>query len=281
MYKLIADSGSTKTDWIIINTKGEVVEQIHSIGFNPYFHSSEFISDEINKAFSKVSVDLFQIKEVFYYGAGCSSSIKKKIVNKALKINFTSANTEVQHDLIAAARATLGNRNGIACILGTGANSCVWEQGKEIHNIASHGYIFGDEGSGSYLGIRLLKLYLSDSLGEDLKQKFDSEYNISKEEILNKTYQQKNPNVFLASFAKFYFDNVNDKNLQNIIRKGFIDFFEVRVIPYSNYKNYELGFVGSIAFYYNEILTEVAEQYVIKIHKITKAPIDELVAFHS
>ncbi len=281
MYKLIADSGSTKTDWVLIDQLGKIETQLHTIGFNPYFHSEEFISEKISREFSELAIDIAQIKEVFYYGAGCSSKDKKLIIKKALEANFAAASVEVNHDLIAAARATLGNKDGISCILGTGANSCLWKQGKEIENISSHGYIFGDEGSGSYLGIRLLKLYLSDNLEPNLKQQFDSEFNLTKEEILNKTYQEKNPNVFLANFAKFYFKNVKNETLKNIIRQGFVDFFEVRVIAYPDYKNYELGFVGSIAFYYREILAKVAEEFEMKIYKITKAPIDELVAFHS
>lgn len=281
MYKVIADSGSTKTDWVIIDNNSEEIERIKTIGFNPYFQTSNFILNEIKKAFSASKVDFGNITEVHYYGAGCSSVEKNNIVRNALHPQFVNATIHINHDLIAAARSTLGNKDGIACILGTGANSCTWEDGKEIENIASHGYIFGDEGSGSYLGIQLIKLYLSGQMPEELIKAFDEEFNLTKDQILNKTYREKSPNVFLASFATFYHSNLHYPQLRKIIFDGFNNFFNVRVVPYKNYQNYPLGFVGSIAYFYQDILLEVAELHGMKIEKITRCPIDQLAVFHS
>ncbi|MGB1039281.1 MAG: BadF/BadG/BcrA/BcrD ATPase family protein [Flavobacteriales bacterium] len=281
MYKVIADSGSTKTDWVIIDSNSEIVEKIKTIGFNPYFQTAEFIFNEIFKSFSKSKLDLDKVTEIHYYGAGCSSTERTTVVKNGLQPQFLKARIYVNHDMIAAARATLGNGDGIACILGTGANSCVWEDSEEKANIASHGYIFGDEGSGSHLGIELLKLYLSDKMDDELKKSFENEFKLSKDQILNTTYKESSPNVFLASFAYFYHANLHHKVLRDIIYKGFKNFFEVRIVPYPNFNSYELGFVGSIAFYYDEILKEVASEYGMSIKKITRCPIEELTEFHS
>ncbi|MDB4088756.1 ATPase [Flavobacteriales bacterium] len=281
MYKVIADSGSTKTDWVIIDDNSNVIERIKTIGFNPYFQTSEFIFNKLLKVFGKLKIDFEKITDVHYYGAGCSSEEKNTIIKNALQMLFLKAQIKINHDLIAAARSTLGNSNGIVCILGTGANSCIWKDGKEIENIASHGYIFGDEGSGSYLGIQLVKLYLSGNMAKELCKSFEDEFKLTKDQILNKTYREKSPNVFLASFATFYHSKLHYPELRKIVFDGFNNFFEVRVLPYNNYKNYPLGFVGSIAFFYKDILMEVAAQHGMKIEKITRCPIDELTLFHS
>lgn len=280
-YKVIADSGSTKTDWVIIDHQGNVLEKIKTIGFNPYFQTSQLIFDELLKSFSQIKIDFTKITDVHYYGAGCSSEEKNSIIKHALHPLFLKAEIRINHDLMAAARSTLGNVDGIACILGTGANSCVWQNEKETKNIASHGYIFGDEGSGSYLGIQLVKLYLGGRMTKELSEDFEKEFNLTKDQILNKTYREKSPNVFLASFATFYHSRLTDPELRKIVYDGFNNFFKVRVLPYENYKNFPLGFVGSIAYFYQEILKEVATKHGMTIHKITRCPIDELTTYHS
>ncbi len=280
-YEIIADSGSTKTDWVIVDENAKTVDKIRTIGFNPYFHSTEFIFNEIFSGFSKINIVLEDVENVNFYGAGCSSKAKNQTVEKALARMFSNAKIHVDHDLIAAARASLGNKDGIACIIGTGSNSCVWENGVVTKNIPSHGYIYGDEGSGSYLGIELVKLYLEDRLGEKLRLAFKKEFKLSKEQILNSTYKEKDPNVFLAHFASFYRPHLQNEFLKEIVYKGFDDFFQKRVIPYDNYKNYELGFIGSIAYFHKEILSEVAKKYGMSIANVNRCPIDALVEFHS
>lgn len=281
MYQLIADSGSTKTDWALINNKNKEIIRIKTIGFNPYFQDSEYIHSILSQAFSDLAIDFKDVINIYYYGAGCSTSENKEVVKMALAKLFSNSSIEVYHDLIAAARATFGKSDGIACILGTGSNSCVWENELEIANIESHGYIFGDEGSGSHLGIQLIQLYLSGNLDEKIKVQFDEEFNISKKEILYKTYRAQNPNVFLASFAKFYQQFLHEPQLRTIILNEFEKFFQKRIIPYKDYQKYEVGFVGSISFFYNEILQEIANKHSIKISKITRCPIDELIKYHS
>jgi glucosamine kinase len=279
-YRIVADSGSTKTDWVIVDENSQFAEEIKTMGFNPYFQTSEFIFNEVLRAFKDSKVVADDVIEVNYYGAGCSSEEKNNTVASALQLLFRKAVVHINHDLVAAARSCLGREDGISCILGTGANSCVWEKGKVISNVPSHGYIFGDEGSGSYLGIELLKLYLSDNLSAELTKKFEREFKLSKDQILNTTYREKDPNVFLAHFASFYEPNLEHDFLREIVKKGFVNFFEVRVVPYENYKNYNLGFIGSIAYFYQDILREVAAEYGVTITNINRCPIDELVKYH-
>lgn len=280
-YKIIADSGSTKTDWVVIDEDSTLVERVKTVGFNPYFQSSEFILNEVEKGFAHLAEIHESVAEIHYYGAGCSSKEKNKIIKDALKSLFPKSVIFVNHDLVAAARATLGTTDGIACIIGTGANSCLWLNNTVINNIPSHGYIFGDEGSGSYLGIELLKLYLGDQLEPELKIKFERTFRLSKDQILNATYKEKGPNVFLASFATFYTPNIEHPQMRKIMKEGFQLFFIKRVLPYENFKNYKLGFVGSIAFYFSDILHEVAESYGVEIESICKCPIDNLVDYHA
>lgn len=278
-YKLVADSGSTKTAWALVNESTSEVVNIRTKGFNPYFHSSEFISAEIAKEFSKANLNFLEIVEIFYYGAGCSSPDKNRIVETALRDLFPNAAITIGHDLVGAARACLGNEDGIACIIGTGSNSCVWEDGQVVDNIPSHGYVFGDEGSGALLGIQLAKLYLQNELSEEIKMAFEKRFGFKENDILNATYKKKDPNVFLAQFASFYEEFPSDPVFKKILIQNFRSFFVTRITPY-NSKFRNLGFVGSISHHYEEALKEVAQEFGYKINRICKCPIDELIKFH-
>lgn len=278
-YMVIADSGSTKTDWVVLDSYGAEVHVLGTQGFNPYFQSTEVIYDAVSTAFLELGSLNERVAEVHFYGAGCSSKEKNIVVSNALQQAFPAAKVNVNHDLIAAAHATLGMTNGIACIIGTGSNSCLWQDGKVVANVPSHGYLFGDEGSGAYMGIQLLKLYLEDRLPDDLARDFEERYRISKDEILRRTYRDKNPNVFLAGFAAFYQGKTDIPVLRSIIQQGFQDFFRIRIQSYKGYESQPLGFVGSIAYHYRDILAEVAGTHGMEIRKMTRKPIDELVKY--
>jgi glucosamine kinase len=278
---VVADSGSTKTDWVIIDSENNSTVTVKTSGFNPYFQTSEMIYQTLEKAFGIHSEISPSVKEVFYYGAGCSSPDKNEIVAAALRKLFPNAAIEVQHDMIAASRSTLRNVPGIACIIGTGSNSCVWNGYEITHNIPSHGYVFGDEGSGAYLGIELLKLFLNNQMSDSLRAAFTAEYNVDENTILSNVYKGPGPNVFLASFAKFYQNHTDFPELREIIENSFKKFFETRIVKYPNYTDHKLGFVGSIAFYFKDILQSVAKSYNMEIETVTKCPIDNLVIFHS
>lgn len=278
---VIADSGSSKTDWVVIDQNGDHVSRIRTIGFNPYFQSTEMIFSEVERGFAHLGEKLSFVSAVHFYGAGCSSEEKNKIVEKAIQPIFRNADIHINHDLEAAAVATLGDENGIACIIGTGSNSCVWVSNEVIDNVPSHGYIFGDEASGSFLGKELVRRYLMGLLDDTLTSSFQEVFGLSKEQILNATYREPSPNVFLAKFAKFYSLHPNNPTLMSILEDGFNKFFEVRILPYANYASYKLGFVGSVAYYFQPVLKKVVEQHGMQIAKIIQCPIEELVAYHT
>lgn len=279
---VIADSGSTKTDWRFVNEENEeIIHSVKTIGFNPYFQNTEFILSTLKYDFEYITTDEKEdVTSIYYYGAGCSSEDKNLVIKNALKVLFVNAKIEINHDLLGASRAVLGKNSGITCILGTGANSCVWDGEKVLANIPSHGYIYGDEGSGSYLGKELLKLFLNNEMPLGMREKFIEEFNVSEQEILESTYKKQSPNVYLASFARFYSLFPQSKELTRIIQIGFNDFFSRRVIKYKDYFMNELGFIGSIAYYFQEDLIAVAKIHGLKIKSIERCPIERLVNYH-
>jgi len=199
---LIADSGATKTDWRLISGKKEICN-VKTIGFNPYFIDTE---DIINVLKDNLIPNLSEhiVQKIFFYGAGCSTPLKNDIIVKALQNLFKSAEINVEHDILGAARGLFGNSEGIACILGTGSNSCYYN-GKTIsESLPSFGFIYGDEGSGAQLGKYLVEAYMKHKLPEDLHTKFMEKYKFSLEDILTNTYKNPSPNRFLASFTTFF-----------------------------------------------------------------------------
>lgn len=276
--QLVADSGSSKTDWIVVNNSGNL--SITTTGLNPFFKTEEDIEKELHKGFQN-QVDLNSISNIFFYGAGCSSEEKCNIVKNALKRVFPNASVKVEHDLLAAARATCGLSPGIACILGTGSNSCLFDGKKITANIPALGYILGDEGSGSYLGKRLIRSYSYGELPSDLKSKFDDTFGLTKQEILNQTYNHPFPNEYFASFATFLSANTNQPFVSELVTTAFEDFFNHHVCKYESHDSLPVHFVGSIAFYFEEILRKVGKNMNISIASIVKQPIQKLAEYHS
>lgn len=274
---LIADSGSTKTDWRLVKDNNEITS-FSTIGFNPYFIDSDSINKELNKS------ELIKIRDeelqVFFYGAGCSSDVNKDLINFSLKIFFANSEIQVHHDMLAAARAACGNQNGIVGILGTGSNSCVYDGENIIENIAALGYVLGDYGSGADIGKTFLKAFLEKELPDELHQAFMKSRKLSITDILDSVYKKNLPNRFLASFNIFVFENINHPYLSELVKKRMELFFEKNICKYTNYKEHKLNLIGSIAFVYKDILSEVALNYHIEIGKLIKQPIEELVKFH-
>lgn len=279
MAQLIADSGSTKATWCLLMDNGE--RTIYKTeGYNPYFVSTD-------QVFQSLQIQLLRnlpfgtpIHKVSFYGAGCSSEGKNKIIYEALKKCFKEATIYVDHDLLAAARALLFNKPGFAAILGTGTNSCIYNGNIITHNIDSLGYFLGDEGSGSYLGKKLLRDHLRGYLPAELEDKFKHYSSLNKEEIFDRLYNQPLPNRFLASFALFFGENAQHEYCQRIVREGFDDFFKNLVSGYPNYKNYSFNCVGSIAYSFADVLKSVCEKYSMPLGVIIRSPIDRLVEFH-
>ena len=275
---LIADGGSTKTDWRLIKD-GREFKKIQTSGFNPYLVGSDEIEGILWKELQPY-IDNTGVSAVYYYGAGCSTSVKNMIVENAFEKIFPNAKLYISHDLLAASHALCGDEEGIAAILGTGSNSCYYD-GKDIKDgIFSLGYFFGDEGSGAYLGKQLLTSYLHNELPLEIEQKFKAKFSITRESILDSVYTKPAPSRFLASFSHFINENRDHPFIYALITNAFRAFYKYQVCCYSKHKEVPVHFVGSVAFYYRDILTQVGLEFGVKTGKFIKAPIDGLVEYH-
>lgn len=275
---LIADSGSTKCDWMLMD--GTSRSLTHTKGFNPFFHSSDFIASELvqNQVLSSAASE---IKEVHYYGASCSNDVRIDIVKSALKQVFCNANNiTVDHDLKGAAIAACAGYEGIACILGTGSNSCYFD-GQHVHEqIPALGYILGDEGSGSYFGKYLLSQLLYNKLPKELAMSFSAKYSLTKDNILFNVYNEPNANVYLASFMEFVSDNISHPYLETMMYNGLNAFAQTHILCFSNYQDVPVNFVGSIAYYFSNTIDKVAQDLGFSVGRIVQKPIDGLADFH-
>lgn len=275
---LIADSGSTKTDWALINRAGES-KLFVTPGFNPYYMNSETIEEIVIKDLVPL-IDQDSVEEIYYYGSGCSTDKKKMVIDNALDAVFPHARITVEHDLLGAARGLFKNEEGIACILGTGSNSCHFRNGEIVENVPSIGYIYGDEGSGTYMGKRLLTSYLKNHLPNELTEKFETKYRLNLEQILDATYNKEKPMQFMASFVKFISENSDHEYMNILIRESMEAFLHHQLFRYSAYREVPVGFVGSIAFVFRDILQDVLKKYDLKLHKISQQPIKGLADYH-
>jgi N-acetylglucosamine kinase-like BadF-type ATPase len=275
---LIADSGSTKTDWRLIDGQGKV-EQAKTTGFNPYQNNEEEIFIELDRSLKPVLSA--KPDKIFYYGAGCKARDKAALVTRAIQKAFPESEVVVDHDLLAAARSLCGNEAGIACILGTGSNSCLYDG----HNIVEHrlslAFILGDEGSGAVMGKMLVKKYLDEELPAHLAEKFKKRYNPNPEEILDFVYKKPFPNRYLSGFSQFLYHNMDDPFIYKMIYDSFSDFFDKTILRYTDYQKYPAHFVGSIAFYYSNILRQVANDKGVVVKNILETPIAGLTLYHS
>ncbi len=276
---LIADGGSTKTDWRLISQQHEI-KAIQTIGFNPYLSTTAEIQDILWKELDPFIGDR-NVQQIFYYGAGCSTVTKNEIVSDAMRILFPQAEINIYHDLLGAARALCGEQEGIACILGTGSNSCLYDGSRITRGVSSLGYFFGDEGSGAALGKMLLYAYLHEELPSDLTTAFKLRYPLSLENILDAVYSNPKPSRFLASFSEFIFEFQEHPFVKKLISENFTAFFRYFVMRYPHYTELSVNCAGSIAFYYKPLLLEVARDLGITITKIIQTPIEGLVDYHA
>lgn len=276
--KLIADCGATKGEWCLVN-KGKK-KTIITQGISPYFLSSEQITDllqkELNSKLKNVEVD-----EVYYYGTGCANPTNVKSVKKAINKVFAGAKVEVTHDLMAAARALCGREKGVACILGTGSNSCYYDGKKIVKNSPGLGYVLGDEGSGAYLGRKVIQYYLYGTFDYELRGRFDLTYTTNAAEILENVYKKPLPNRYLAGFAKFLAENRGHYMIENIIEDGLNDFFFSHLCKYRETWTMPVHFAGSIAFGFKDVVQQLCNSYEFELGKVMKNPMEGLVAYHS
>ena len=275
---LVADSGSTKTDWVLLSKDGRR-QGYHTIGFNPQFHTTASIAGALRKN-KRLAAQANKVDRVYFYGAGCSSPARNRIVKSALEAVFKRAVIRVDHDITASALATCGDQPGIACILGTGSNSCYFDGKKAHHNNFGLGFIMGDEGSGSYYGKTLLRYYLYGILPLALRRRFESKYRMDKEIMIRNVYGGAHPNVWLASFARFFSDNRRHPWVKKIVEQGMGEFMDFCVCHYPGYRKLTVHFVGSIAYFFGAQLRAAAKKRGIRVGKILRQPIDGLVEYH-
>ena len=277
---LIADCGSTKIDWCVVEN-GEVKKQVFTSGINALLMTEEQIRESLALELAQ-EVAEFEIESVYYYGAGCLFDDICANVRRAIAANVPTAKTiEVHSDLVAAARALCGDHEGIACILGTGSNSCFWDGEKIADNVSPLGYILGDEGSGAVLGKLLVGDVLKKQLPAELCEKFLKEYELDRQKIIESVYKRPAANRFLASLSPFLSKNIEEPAIHRLVLNAFKSFFVRNIENYKDYKNYAVSFVGSVAFYYREVLEEAAKAVDIKIGTIIKSPMEGLVKYHS
>lgn len=276
---LIADSGSTKTDWAVVD-HGEIKQRIFTKGTNPFFQTEEEICQEIQTNLIP-QMECNELDAVYFYGAGCGFPDKIEMVRRAItKLLKVSGPIEVSTDMLAAARALCGHESGIACILGTGANSCFYDGSQIVENISPLGFILGDEGSGAYLGKMLVGDLLKNQMVSGLKEKFLSQNNLTPAEIIDRVYRKPFPNRFLASLSPFLHEHIDEPCVKNLVLNAFKAFLKRNVMQY-DCKGKKVHFIGSIAFYYAPVLKEALEEMDLELGIIIKSPMEGLVTYHA
>jgi len=272
---LVVDSGSTKSDWQIIDNK-QVIKSFCTSGLNPYFVTTEDIKREVLHAIPPI-LDRNVISKTIFFGAGCATNDRKEIIRKALRFLFPLSENIVETDMVGASRALFKNDKGIATILGTGSNSCLWNGDKIESNSPSLGYILGDEGGGAHLGLTLLKRYLNNDLPNDLKTLLEDKYPITRDTVLDSVYRKPNPNRYLAQYTFFIKETVNHPYIRYMVSECFLEFIDKHVKVFDNYSDYKVRCVGSVAFIFKDILLECALASEIDIDIIIQSPIERLV----
>lgn len=275
---IVAESGSTKCDWLINHNDGKVLET-HTMGFNPFFHQPDEILTHLrgNQDLSQVAS---KATAVYFYGAGCSSPDRNEVILSALVQFFRNAHCEVNHDLNASAFATWDGNPAITCIIGTGSNSCYYDGVSVSEQVPALGYILGDEGSGSYFGKKLITDYLYKRLPKELQDAFFEQYKLQKEEIFHQVYNTNKANVFLASFMRFIVPHKEHAYIREMVYEGLSRFAEIHICCYPNFREVPVHFVGSVAFYFTEILQQVAVEKGFSLGKIDKNPGMSLLKYH-
>ena len=275
---LIADSGSTKCSWAICDEKGKIIDRCNTIGFNPYFITSLKVLKHLQES------DLNEIKdnisEVFFYGAGCSSKKMNLIIEKPFSEFFKNAKINIHHDLDAACYSMYEGEPAITGILGTGSNSCFFDGKKIYENAPSLGFMLGDEASGNNFGKKLISLYYNNVLEEDLKQKYEQDFEIDVAQINSNVYNNSRANVYLAKFFPFVSDNKDHPQMQLMISSTLDEFFRLHICCFEQHKEVKINFIGSVAFFLKEEIKKVAQTHNCTIGQIIKNPIDKLIEYH-
>ena len=276
--KLIADSGATKTHWVLLDGKTKAGE-FYSPGFNPYYYEKDDFDRSLRNAVQG-NADPDLVREIHFYGSGVSSEENRGIVRNSLGLIFRDAVISVYHDLHGAAVALLGNAKGIACILGTGSNSCLWDGSKILANVPSLGYFLGDEGSGTYMGKLLVRDVLIGDADPGITALFFEENKLDFSKTLDRIYKEDYPNRFFSDQARFLRKHKDNDYCSAIIRRNFEDFIRVQVSKYDGFTRLPVSFTGSISENFKDQLREVLESHHIQLGVIMKEPMEGLVRYN-
>ncbi|MFO8146293.1 MAG: BadF/BadG/BcrA/BcrD ATPase family protein [Bacteroidota bacterium] len=273
---LIADGGSTKCDWILLNNSGDQIFKTRTKGLNPAVFPENMLEQRIEE-----NADLQEVKSkverIHFFGAGCGTETPRKLLEDIIANFFTNASEVlVKEDMVAAAYAAT-TEPGIVCILGTGSNSCYFDGENIEMAVNSLGYILMDEASGNYFGKRLIRDYYYKRMPPDLAKKFESEYNLDSDEIKRNLYKKENPNTYLANFAEFIFSNERNGYFYKLVHEGIQDFIHSRVLSFKQAQNVPIHFIGTIAYFSEDIIRAVAQPYHLEIGNIIRRPIDALI----
>lgn len=275
----IVDGGSTKCDWVILENSGKISQKTESIGFNPNIINADLIPQEIEK-----NPHLFLIKNqldyIYFYGSGCGTVENALLVETQLQKVFPYAKVTVKEDLTAAAYAAYNGKPAIVCILGTGSNSCYFDGESIRRDLPSLGFLIGDEGSGCALGKHLVRRFFMKKLPQDLHQEFVEIYHLTIEDAIKNMYHNPRANAYLAEFNKFVVQRKQHPYFQNMVFDEMKNFFEYQVLPYEEAREAEINFIGSIAYYYEDILRAAAAELNLTVGHIVQKPIESLVEFH-
>jgi glucosamine kinase len=272
---LFADSGSTKTSWLLYDDTTKSRKYFETLGINPIIHHHEEIYQKVFSNSELVAIAP-KVNEIKFFGAGCSSTERNNLAASALKSIFANATIEIDHDMKAAAYAICGNQPGIACILGTGSNSIFFDGETLVESYAGIGYILGDEASGAYFGKTILRDFLYHLLPEEIEQYLLTDYKLDKNTIFQLVYKEASPNRYLASFAPVLSKFRDTDYAQVVLQKGFTEFFDFHVSCFENFQDYPIGFVGSIANHFKPELEKVANDFECTLGKFVTNPIDDI-----
>jgi N-acetylglucosamine kinase-like BadF-type ATPase len=276
---LIVDSGSTKTNWCFLRN-GQKPVFFKTPGINPFLQGKNDIAQMLEREL-KWNHSKYEVDKINYYGAGASSADNKKTLAKILKHHFYTKNVEVQSDLMAAARALCGDKKGIVCILGTGSSSCYYDGKKIKEQLPSLGYIAGDEGSGNYMGKRILQYYTYGTFDTELRMAFEMRFGNDVKEIIRKLYAEPYPNRYLASFVPLLKENRGHYMVENIIEDCLNDFFHSSILKYRESWNLPLYFSGSVAHEFRDVIKNLCNQYELEIGQVEKDPMKGLIKYYS
>lgn len=276
---LIAESGSTKCDWVLLDLKGREIERWNTMGFNPYFHSAEVVANEIKKT-KGLSLWAERITQTWFYGAGCSTEDLKAIIRNGLDRVFVNAQNNVDHDLVAAAYALYDENPIVACILGTGSNSCYFDGEEVSEEVPALAYILGDEASASYIGKRLIADFLYKRLPPDLYKDFERLYGVSKDQVVDRVYNKPYANVYLAGFGAFAGKHKDHPYIKEMVRDGVRKFIDIHVLCFTEASNAEISFVGSVAKAFEDIIREELAASGLTFGRVLAKPVNSLIEYH-